>query len=373
MKKTTVESTGVVSQGVETEESIDLDAVRQDYTILDRHRSLPRFNGRVITYDDLSPTGDIPECVVRVHRKGLSWLRFATFFQDMLFAWQLLRQANRHDVLLVNGGGTVGKLVGLLNYCLPFRRRIVVMHDLFCEGHSRLKQVLIRWMVRGCDTIVVFSRHQVKNHAAFLNDRTDRFVYIPYKANHSKRPAIEMPIGNYVFSGGNTKRDYRTLFAAVRGTGIPLIVSATDPRVTAGLQVPSNVIVLKAVEPAFARLTAGSRFAVVPIVKNIIRSAGEANVCNAMWHGKPVIVADDVSLGDYVEDGVTGYVVAAGDVAMLRQRIVSLWNDADLVGEMGCRAQQRVAESLTHVDFGRRLIRIAILVGASRIGDLNEK
>ena len=40
---------------------------------------------------------------------------------------------------------------------------------------------------------------------------------------------------------------------------------ATDPKVLAGLDVPSNVIVVAAHEPAFARLMAGSRFVAIAI------------------------------------------------------------------------------------------------------------
>ena len=335
-------------------ETVDLDDVSRDYRVLDRVEMAFPKSLRLLSHHEFSSSDDGINVEYVAGGSVIALAGVMPVLHDLLYAFHVLRRADKNSAIICNGGCRVGKLIGLFNYLLPIRRRKILMWELFCEARSPFRYRLIRWMVQGCDLVVVYSRHQVKSHAEYLRLPEDTFLFLPYKANHSKQPPIEMPIGNYVFSGGNSKRDYCTLFEAVRGTGIPLIVSATDPRVTAGLQVPSNVILLKAVEPAFARLTAGSRFAVVPIVKNIIRSAGEANVCNAMWHGKPVIVADDVSLGDYVEDGVTGYTVAAGDVEMLRQRIVSLWTDADLVREMGRRAHQRVAESLTHVDFVRR-------------------
>ena len=78
---------------------------------------------------------------------------------------------------------------------------------------------------------VLWSRKQIDPHAEWLRLPKDRFVFLPYKANHTKGPAYNLPIENYVFAGGNGKRDYQTLADAVRDTGIPVIVSATDPSV----------------------------------------------------------------------------------------------------------------------------------------------
>ena len=122
------------------------------------------------------------------------------------------------------------------------------------------------------------------------------FLRVPYKANHSQQPhEPELPVGDYLFSGGNTERDYRTLFAAVAGKLIPVVVSCTDPAVLRGLDVPDNVIIVGAREPHFKRLMAGSRLVALCIKPGLLRGAGEATFLNAMWHGRPVIVADDGS------------------------------------------------------------------------------
>ncbi len=48
-------------------------------------------------------------------------------------------------------------------------------------------------------------------------------------ANPSQSASAPMPVGDYVFSGGHSERDDKTLFDAVRGLSIPVIVSATRP------------------------------------------------------------------------------------------------------------------------------------------------
>ena len=210
---------------------------------------------------------------------------------------------------------------------------------------------------------VLWSRKQIEPHAEWLGLPKDRFVFLPFKANHSQGPAYDLTIGGYVFAGGNGKRDYEVLAEAVRGTGIPLIVSATDPAVRRQIKDLPNVIALAAWEPAFAQLQSGARFIVVPMIDTGLKGGGEANMCNGMWHGKPVIAVDRMAAEDYIVEGETGYIVPPGDVALLRRRMLELWNDPAKCEEMGRRAKDHVKENLTHEAFIRRLLRLARLCG----------
>jgi glycosyltransferase involved in cell wall biosynthesis len=125
-----------------------------------------------------------------------------------------------------------------------------------------------------------------------------------------------------------------------------------------------NVVVLGAPEPGFAQLQSASRFVVMPVVKSGFRGAAETNCCNAMWHGKPVIAADDFGASDYIIEGQTGYVVPAGDSAALRQRILDLWNDEQKCREMGRKARKHAQHNFTHEAYVRRLLRLAKLCGS---------
>ncbi|HVK10289.1 MAG TPA: glycosyltransferase [Gemmataceae bacterium] len=283
--------------------------------------------------------------------------------RDVLRAWRTLRRAGPRTAILCNGSARVATLTCFLNEVLPTRRRTIVLWDSFVVGRTAAARFLIRRMLRGATAVVVYSQTIADRQADLTGVPADKFVVLPYKANHSQRPPLRVPIGNYVFSGGNSQRDYRTLFDAVRGTDVPVIVSATDPAATAGLDVPPNVILVAAREPHFARLMAGSRFVVVPTFGGLTHGAAEATVCNAMWHGKPVIATNDTSLADHVGDA--GYVLESGDVVGLRNKILRLWNSPDWVAELGRRAHERVAADLTHEHFVRRLNRLATELAAS--------
>ena len=191
----------------------------------------------------------------------------------------------------------------------------------------------------------------------------DEVPLLPYKANHSAgEEQFASSPGDYLFSGGNSERDYATLFEAVRGTGVRVIVSRTVDWVTAGLDIPDNVEVVEAREPDFGHLMAGARGFVVCLRKGILRGAGEASFLNAMWHHKPTIVADDVSAADYIENGVDGYVVAAGDVPALRQRILEVWNDPERAAALGQAGFDKVRRLYTHEHWKDRVLKLAYVV-----------
>ncbi len=343
-----------------------LDTVRLDYRVLDDADVALPPNGRLLSFSSLARQAgrwsDVERVTLRVPLP-----RSLSLLKDLLLACQALRRTNEHSVILCDGGARPAKLACILNYLLPIRRRKIVLwasHVQAARPFMELKRRLARWMIKGSTITTVWSSKQIRMQAQYLGVPDETFMFLPFKSNHSKKAALDGSVGNYVFSGGNSRRDYRTLFEAVRGTDIPVIVSTTDKRMTNGLEIPSNVSVVAVRGPAFSHLMAGSRFAVFPIERGLVRGAAESSICDAMWHGKPVIAADDVSASEYIEEGRSGYVVPAGDANALRQRILELWNRPQRVSEFGRRAHQHIAANFTHDRFMRRLNQLGTLVAA---------
>ena len=109
---------------------------------------------------------------------------------------------------------------------------------------------------------------------------------------------------------------------------------------------------------------ATSRFVVICMEKNLVRGAGEGTICDAMWLGKPVIAADDLTAHEHIVEGVTGHVVPAGDVEALRSRIVSWWTSPQTTKQLGQQAHDHVARNLTQRQFIERLVACAHRVAA---------
>jgi hypothetical protein len=337
-----------------------LDEIRRDPFVLDRAMpsiaagGLPRLYSNLDWKNTVSPWGQ------RIRHIGSS----GTWIGQVHCALRLL-WASRDDQavgLLRAYDRSVLLFCFLRSFMRPARGR-VILFGFFVSHSSRCRRAFLRRALMGTTICLTWSRRQIAHYASEFDLPETKFLFLPYKANHSAGgERFASSPGDYLFSGGNSERDYATLFEAVRGTGIRVIVSRTVDAVTAGLDVPDNVEIVEAREPDFGRLMAGARGFVVCLRKGILRGAGEASFLNAMWHRKPTLVADDVSAADYIEDGVDGYVVAAGDVPALRRRILEVWNDPERAAAMGQAGFDKVRQLYTHEHWKNRMLKLAYVV-----------
>lgn len=288
----------------------------------------------------------------------LNWI------EAFIVAVRLLLEMRRRDAVgLISLGERSGSIFCFFKSFKWFQSGPVLAYRVLMPASLwGLKTYLIRRMLRSANLIAVWSHAQIENyHQAFGLPR-EKFVFMPYKANHSEFASDPVPVGDYVFSGGNSERDYKTLFEAVRGLSIPVIVSATKPASTRGLVIPENVILVRAEEPSFERLMAGARMVALCLKEGILRGAGEATVLNAMWHGKPVIAADNVAAPDYIHDGVDGFIVPVGSAEEMRRRILEVWKDPQLAARVGAAGRSKVAGLYTHRQFKARMQALAMLM-----------
>ena len=80
-----------------------------------------------------------------------------------------------------------------------------------------------------------------------------------------------------------------------------------------------------------------------------------------MWHGRPVVIADNVSASDYISNGVDGFIVPAGNAEQVRRRVLELWEDPALAARMGEAARGKVARFYTHDQWKTRMQVLAAL------------
>ena len=364
-----------------------LEQVRADYHILDGSGFVPPEGIRLISHEPYADNLEVPVEYIAPNR----FVRLFCWFgpvATMLYALQLFFAADQNTVLLVNGGNNgLWQTLGYLN-CVPFfRHRTLYLWDAFVEYmlgtekrltffplikfKTRWKETGARYAMAGYDLVVQWSRKQAAAHARYYRLPEDKFIFLPYKSNHSNAARYSqdalcnVSLGRFIFSGGNGKRDYKCLVDAVRGTDIPVIISATDSAVRKQIELLPNIILLGAPEPAFAQLQSICTLAVIPMIDSGLKGGGEANYCNVMWHGKPVIACCNMAADEYIIEGETGFVVPTGDSELLRRRILELWNDPERAEQMGRNGHRHVAENFTHDLFVRRLLRLALVLGVS--------
>jgi len=83
-------------------------------------------------------------------------------------------------------------------------------------------------------------------------------------------------------------------------------------------------------------------------------------VLEAMGHGRPVVAAAVGGVSELVEEGKTGYLVAADDIDAYCQKILFLKNHPETCRRMAEAAYRRVSERFCKSLYQRRLIRILV-------------
>jgi glycosyltransferase involved in cell wall biosynthesis len=286
-------------------------------------------------------------------RQETWWERFLRFCHLPQFAirsaalrraWALFFRAPSFKVVI-----TTGTLDGLafafLQKLRGRRRAIHVMYDCLWYRGTPLKRLWMRACLQQVDCCVVWASVERARYASEFGVALDKFTFIPH--HHSLlRYNFEIGDDGYIFTGGNSDRDYRTFLEALRDLPIPSILAITRPQLLAGLRVPAHVRVIGATSSEFRQLMARSRMVVVAMRANPLRTGGQQTFLNAMYMGKPVVLVDPEGGRDYIEHEKTGLLVPFGDAVSLRKAISYLWQNSEQARTLGERARD-VAVPLT--------------------------
>ena len=223
-------------------------------------------------------------------------------------------------------------------------RRKPVVAWCFNVGHlpGGLKGAAARAALHRVDRFVVHSRAEVIRYAEWLDLPPERFQFVPLQRaaiTVEEREDEEHP---FVLSMGSARRDYATLFEAVRRTGYRTFVIAA-PHAVEGLAVPDNVEIRRGLTARECQTMAQrARVNVVPVL-NDETASGQVTILEAMRMRRAVVATRCIGSEDYVADGTTGLLVAPGNVDALHDAIQRLWEDPSLRDRLG-RAAGRFAE-----------------------------
>ena len=284
----------------------------------------------------------------------------------------MLKLARGRKVLLLNG--SVGRrqryrdLIFAILLKLSLRRTPVLIQDATWEPHSEsltarfpflrpLIPTLARMAIAAVDgphvRYAVLSTSEVRTFSKVWGVDPERVVFQLFPNTLGQYRDMPTQDEGYLFSGGNSVRDYGLLESAIEGTGVPARL-ATTWRPTRGL---SHLEARPTSHDEFMRLMANCHAVVVPL-RQTVRSAGQQTYLNAMGLGKPVIVTEAPGVRDYVIDGVTGIIVAPA-VEPMRAAIRHVMDPANAAfyAQMGQRARKDVFERFTEVHFRHGLLR----------------
>jgi glycosyltransferase involved in cell wall biosynthesis len=267
--------------------------------------------------------------------------------RDLIYSWKLFEISKDYDVI-ITGSDHSGLFFALLQKMFRRQKKPHIFVDWLVELHHRpigrtLRRLFFRWVINAASCALVQTTKEINTYSEALKVLRDKFVFIPYHATMLSNQ-YSIVTGNYIFSGGDTNRDYATLIEAVRGIPAKVVIAALYRHHFNGIGIPENVEVLTVSAAEFVQLMAGSLIVVVPMKKGFEHSGGQQTYINAMSMAKPVVVADDTGAEDYIQSGVTGLVVPSGDPEAMRSAIAALLQNPELAAQMGQEGRKAATE-----------------------------
>jgi glycosyltransferase involved in cell wall biosynthesis len=298
-------------------------------------------------------------------------------------AWLAYQRRDAFDVIVTDGEHVGIPLALLLRTSRSKVRHVTIGHRL----SARKKRLFFRVLgvQRRIDRLALHSRRQHDHAVEKLDVPRDRIAMVPYQVDTKFWVPQRSSGERLIVSAGLEHRDYGTLFRAVTGLDVQVVVGAAshwskhafkhgDP--------PENVRVGTFDYAALRALYARAAIVVVPL-NDVDNQAGVTTVLEAMAMAKPVIVTQSLGQTDVVEDrrrsarggmrqrpqsivrllasdaGIplapTGFYVAPGDADGLRDAINYLLAHPDERERLGW-AGRRLAEDLLTVErFAERM------------------
>lgn len=292
-------------------------------------------------------------------------------------AWLAFRRRADHAVIVTDGEHIGIPLALLLRLARARVKHVTIGHRL----SSPKKRIFFRLFGahKAMSTILLHSTHQ--HHAAVrdLGIPAQRLALVPYQVDTMYWSPLDRPEEPLIVAAGLEHRDYATLFRAVDGLPVRVVVGAASlwSRQKLALSAPPANVELGAFDyTALRELYARAALVVVPLA-DVDNQAGVTTILEAMAMGKAVVVTQSIGQTDVIEDrrtpsrglprprpvsltrtiaaqaGIaaeaTGFYVPPRDAEALRKTIVYLIDHPTERAQLG-RAARRTAEQLFSVE-----------------------
>ncbi|MDP3661495.1 MAG: glycosyltransferase family 4 protein [bacterium] len=255
--------------------------------------------------------------------------------------------------------------------------KFVIYNTYLANALKRHPRGILHWLnkkaIEGLDVIVCTARAQIQPliDAGIAPEKiTFRTIGIDAKrlATTARLPMLGASnIGSrgepFILSvGRDLGRDYKTLFDAVRGLDVKVIV-ATKPEAIAGLSIPPNVEIRFHVPYEEMPALYQNALFVVTSLKSTdnhegSETSGQYGYLEPMAAGIAVIATDKPVVRDYIEHDNTGILIPPENASALRAAIEKLLADESLRTRLGQIAQQKVLAEFTSEHWARSLAEI---------------
>ncbi|HVY72540.1 MAG TPA: glycosyltransferase family 4 protein [Candidatus Paceibacterota bacterium] len=220
------------------------------------------------------------------------------------------------------------------------------------------RQKLLSFIIRHSSGIVTISEEEKNRLELRFPMLRGKIEYIPYGTDTEYFRPRDVQEKNQILSVGlDPGRDYPTLFAALEGLPVRLLVTRSHRVKRFPRALPSNVEVRRLSEEELLDEYAASKIVVLPLntAGGTNDSMGISTLVEAMAMGKAVIASKTFAMESYIRSGETGILVAQKSVPELRSAIRRLLEDDELRARLGAQARAYAVEQCDAEHVARRM------------------
>lgn len=271
-----------------------------------------------------------------------------------LFYVPLLALRDRKDFdVILSWPMQMGLIFGILN---RFGSRSYHARHLLRDFHInltrtdfayRLRLILLRLALKGIDFFLVTSRVEEKIYARMFNLDRNRLRFLHEAPPNHYLNQKPLPVRDYIFSYGNSDRDFDTLIKASAETNRPVVILSQNYEPQTPL--PGHVeLISRRISPKeLIELIAAARIVVLPLEDYRI-AAGQLGMLETMGLGRPLIVTANMATEEYGVHKETVLFYEAKNERELKGHLRFLWENRAEAEALGRRARQSCR------DFGER-------------------
>jgi glycosyltransferase involved in cell wall biosynthesis len=277
--------------------------------------------------------------------------------------WTLLRRAPRYDIVILNGASRQDQIAAML---LRRLRPSVPLLITDCQWKldeglaARVNRIGVR-LLEGPRTFyqVASSDDEASFPEIWHVDPARVFTAIYFPAMSDEEMRAPVSEQGYVFAGGDSLRDYRTLIEAAKRVPFEVKIATNLPAPDDGLS--ENVTYGPLSREDYLEGMLNASVIVVALMDGTARSAGQTTYQVTRAMGKLVLANDVAGVGDYLQDRENGLVVPSGDAEALAEKLKWALDPANAaeVREIRETGKREVLEHHTKVDHTNRLLEIA--------------
>jgi hypothetical protein len=173
---------------------------------------------------------------------------------------------------------------------------------------DKVKALALRFLFKNVDCFILYMK-EWGGYKKYYGINDCHLKYIPFKVNsYEDIESVDIIDRGYLFSGGMSKRDYDTLFEAVDGLDLEVIVLLPPLKkcrvhgTVINCKAPSNtkIVYHDCNVQSWIEYMGHSRFVVIPISKDTISSTGISTYLVAMALKKCVIISSGPATIDVI-------------------------------------------------------------------------